>query len=135
MNTIYVVTKGSYSDYHIVGVFDNKTLADRVALAYEGRYDRTEVEEWAVNEITLSQYPSDFLPYSVAVYDNGKVYVERTDAGRPNEDDDPTYWEYDPDNDMGGYWSLSVWARDGDHAEKIALDKVAQKKAEDAGVV
>ena len=42
---IYVVTKGVYSNYHIVGVYDDEIIAEKVADAIGAR-----VEEYELNE-------------------------------------------------------------------------------------
>jgi len=48
---IYIVTRGSYSDYHILGVFDDKAKAESVAAFVNADYGRpiAEIEEWSLN--------------------------------------------------------------------------------------
>jgi len=45
MATIYVVTAGEYSGYHICGVYDDKEFAKRAEYVFKGH-----IEEWTVNE-------------------------------------------------------------------------------------
>ena len=47
--TIYIVTRGEYSDYSIVAVFDNKVAADNYAHNTRDDYDRARVEEYEMN--------------------------------------------------------------------------------------
>ena len=42
--SVYLVTVGSYSDYHVVGVYTDKHLADRLAQSLD-----VEVEVYPVN--------------------------------------------------------------------------------------
>ena len=39
MNTVYLVTKGSYSDYSVYGVFTDKALAEEYAAQISDRYN------------------------------------------------------------------------------------------------
>jgi hypothetical protein len=52
--TVYVVTTGSYSDYHIVAIFDTRGVADALVteLKAAGKWtvaSSANVEEWALN--------------------------------------------------------------------------------------
>jgi len=53
MATVYVVTAGCYSDYHIEGIFDTREGAKALLedLKWEGGYDNesAEVMEWELN--------------------------------------------------------------------------------------
>lgn len=46
---IYVITKGSYSDYHICAVATNKERAEELKKMYSNRYDDAEIEEFEEN--------------------------------------------------------------------------------------
>lgn len=51
MKTVYVLTSGEYSDYHISGVFSTKKKAERFILNNPtGSYDRYDIEEWELDE-------------------------------------------------------------------------------------
>lgn len=43
---IFIVTKGSYSDYHIIACFVNKDQAEKCALMYSDRYEDAYVDEY-----------------------------------------------------------------------------------------
>ncbi len=51
----YVVTKGCYSDYHIVAVTTNRGVAEQIANKFGGEYSwgRTCIEEYEDGEIML----------------------------------------------------------------------------------
>ena len=46
MKTYYVVTKGCYSDYHIVGVTDDKDRAEHLKQFFTTDDEPAEVEEY-----------------------------------------------------------------------------------------
>ena len=46
---IYVITKGSYSDYHICAVATNKERAEELKKMYSNGYDYPEIEEFEEN--------------------------------------------------------------------------------------
>ena len=50
---IYVVTKGSYSDYHIVAATLDKEKAEKIAKKYSDGWDDCEVEEYEDSEEIL----------------------------------------------------------------------------------
>jgi len=63
MDKVYVVTEGSYSDYHIVAIFSDKNNADiHAALlnSTESFYDEARVEEWDVDAEALNRYLIEF---------------------------------------------------------------------------
>lgn len=122
---VYMLAKGQYSGYEVVGIFATEAMAERAARMYTGRYDYPEVTEWEVYTDTI---PNKFtLPaWSVYVTDDG-IEVSR---------DQPDLWDDDelnvPSFHTGQdrkHWHIPVLAADADHAKKIAADLVAQRKA------
>jgi hypothetical protein len=131
--TIYVVTEGDYSDFHIVGVFDDKARAETLSSLIED----SSVEEWPLNPpfefdarvhagMTLWRvacYLETWVrPSFVKWHASQKNPLEATAGAWTPEFLDPEYGH------------IFVWARDGDHALKIAQDKRAQFLAEQAGI-
>ena len=122
MTTIYVVTAGEYSDYHIVAVFDNEPMATAFLSEY-GR-DAT-LEEYEANA-GYDPIRQGRKRYSFHMYRNG-------DTG-------PLLWEcfadetYDTEfhltpriGRLVGYaLHCAVWAKDRQHAAKIANERRAQ---------
>lgn len=54
--TIYVVTKGEYSGYHIITATTNKRRAEKIAKIYSDEYEKAEVEAFAElsdNELSM----------------------------------------------------------------------------------
>ena len=54
---VYIVTRGEYSDYHIVGVYSTKEKAQEIcdAISTSGTYwDEPQVEEYEMDELTLA---------------------------------------------------------------------------------
>lgn len=47
--TLYVVTEGEYSDYHIVGIYSTKEQAEKVKKYYSGLWDYPDIEEWELD--------------------------------------------------------------------------------------
>ena len=65
---IYIVTAGSYSDYHIEKVFTNKTKAEEFA---KWCYDSNGVEEYDTEDgLDVGKYYQIHIQYKV--YDNGR---------------------------------------------------------------
>lgn len=124
---IYVVTEGSYSDYHIVGVSDDMETAWKIA-----EYRGAEVETYDTNDFT-----DDRLLW---------VYIWRTwydDYGEKQEREslecrmpDEVYEEVNKvtrtcDKTI---YKVVVKANDRDHALKTARDMVAQYRAKEAEI-
>lgn len=54
---VYVVTKGTYSDYRIEAIFDNKEAADNLAYNLCGQWDEARVEEYEVGKVCDRMLP------------------------------------------------------------------------------
>lgn len=132
---IYVITKGSYSSYHICAVATDKEKAEKLAKIYTDRYDDAEVEEYdtegysdlfegripymvrflksgeAVFVISRSEEKERFEPEVRAL----KVMVEAGDCRIPNV-------------------SVKLFASSEEEAIKIAAEKRAQYLAEKNGL-
>ena len=74
MAKVYVVTEGSYSDYHIVAIFSDKNNADiHAALISSNRVrDRAEVEEWDVDDVEIDTRQK-IIRYATVYYRQGKI--------------------------------------------------------------
>ena len=78
--TIYVVTAGSYSDYHIEAVFSTKELAD----LYASTITDADVEEYTLDEITtrMQRAKNGFFFYHVNMRmdgDDAEARLENSD--------------------------------------------------------
>lgn len=122
---IYVVTQGTYSDYHIVAATTDRELAEKIAAKFSNNYDKCDVKEYSDAEVMLR--PAWHIYFDKAgnvintsacdcAYDYGNV-------GR--------CWEY-----SYGQCGVvaSVTAEDLESAIKIAAEKRAQYLAEKQGL-
>lgn len=120
---IYVVTSGTYSDYHIIAPTINKSKAERIKNIFSGPYGNdasVEVFEdgdgedirilWQCDEHGRNAEPVDeqdknnpFCPYNVEDY---KVLKDGMDR----------------------IYGILVYAKDAEHAEKKAQDMIAEYK-------
>ncbi len=116
-NTIYILTEGDYSDYHIIGAYSSEELANKAKVLYP--YSR--VEEYDLDSIP--EHPPGMVKWIVRL-ENGQLSM----CYRDNPDD---FY-----NDFYGeqHTICRMWATDEEHAKKIALDRYYQHKAQEAGI-
>lgn len=130
---VYIITEGSYSDYHICSVcLDWETVKKRLELLRLALQDPdVRVEEWDTDEQDLFRrdgYDDERFVridgkklYSVSVYDNGEVKTGEMWMWKPHHE---TCW-YSNEYKM---WVAEVFGRNEKEAEKRAFDLVAQRK-------
>lgn len=109
---VYVVTSGEYSDYRIVGVFDNENLAN---LAKELEHDSNEVEIYSLNP-NADEYNQGLQIRSVTIRKDGDVVVVKLrewgdNFTRGHEHKD----EY--------VLTTCMWSKDDEHAIKTANER------------
>jgi len=114
--TIYIVTKGRYSNYKIVAAFTHREAAKACAALQTGKYDHARVE--------LHQL--DPLPDQA---DKGRAVwtVEMNTAGDSKVEH--CWWneiDQNPDKRDDGYWVMYIEANDEQHAVKIANERRVQ---------
>lgn len=122
MKSVWVIEDGSYSDYHVVGVYDSKEKAERVRAAVGG-----EVAEWPLNP-SYDHICAGLVPFDVVMLRDGTT--ERVD---PREVCQYNIWA----DGRAFVWrrtqapayrgtgipdalNATVWARDAKHAVKSA---------------
>jgi len=127
METIYILTEGDYSDYHIIGVYSTKELAEKAQFVYEN----SQIEEYTLDNVP--DYPPGMKAWFVFI-DDAKPDELRSHQTTPSAGQIPSEHEYHFDymNESGYY--VYCWAVDQEHAEKIAVDKYYQHKAQKAGI-
>jgi hypothetical protein len=120
MAIIYIVTSGEYSDYHILGTFSTKEIAeDFIALLGEPEYSERRIEEFE-------------LDFSEADYKGKKVFLVRmAKNGDTKEVVTTDSWHNSDFFDMNGHFGRYVIARDAQHAVKIANERRIQLIAMD----
>jgi hypothetical protein len=130
---VYIVTHGDYSDYRIDGVFSTKERANEF-IRTRVRYG--DIEEWDVDAFD-ELIRSGLYRYIVWFDEDGNA--DLPPICRPDESDlaQPEVTEV---NDSMRYrpsplrLRVDVWARDDEHAIKVASEKRAQYLAERAGI-
>jgi hypothetical protein len=128
MKTIYILTEGSYSDYHIVATFSTKELAEEA----KKHCPYSEIEEYELDALKIPEHPPGHTAWLVNI--NAKTNTiewvnQQTSLNghfKPNE----KYCEGAGVRGESNYFIVNCWARDKEHAEKIALDKFYQWKWE-----
>lgn len=123
--TIYVVTEGCYSDYHIVGVSDDEETARKIA-----EYRGAEVEIYDTNDFTDDRLLWDYT-WRTWYDDYGeKQERESLEFRMPDEvwkEVNKVYRTWDKYR-----YEVVVKANDREHALKTARDMVAQYRAKEA---
>ena len=114
--TIYVVTKGDYSSYHILGCFTEKKLAERVKVKFDA-----EIEEYEANETGKDNR----YIYFVRIEDNHTYAMIESDTDYGREINDIRQHEFKNKT----YYTVYVMAENVEYAIKIASDLIAQYKA------
>ncbi len=117
---VWVVTAGSYSDFHIVGVCSTEAAAKTYAEARDDHgYDGYDVDD-------VGMTPKGMKAFRVVMHRDGHVppnpyrvplrpYVELLDHDPEDE------WETWDDTDQKFY--AEMWAKDERHAVKIANER------------
>jgi hypothetical protein len=128
MKTVYILTEGSYSDYHIVATFSTKELAEEA----QKHCPNSDIEEYELDALEIPEHPPGHTAWGVHI--NAKTNTinwtnQQTSLGgyfKPNE----KYYEGGGVSGELNTFIVYCWARDKEHAEKIALDKYYQWKWE-----
>lgn len=123
MNTIWVVEKGSYSDYRVVGVFSSKENAQRVADYVGGDVAEWPLDPWADE---LNQGRS---VYYVAMTRGGEVVNIYLDKDLYRHDSDRLTL-HSSAKTKKTYIAGHVFATDELHAIKIVNEIRAQRIAD-----
>ena len=128
MKTVYILTEGSYSDYCIVATYSTKELAEEAQRHCPG----SEIEEYGLDALEIPEHPPGHTAWFVRIYEKTNTidWTNQQDSlygyFEPNE----KYYEYAGNNGEYNRFEVNCWARDKEHAEKIALDKFYQWKWE-----
>ena len=136
MATVWVVERGEYSDYRVVGVFSSKVGAQLVADAINtlNTYasDRATIDEWPLDS-AVSELQHGLRPYLVDMRKDGTV--ERCAVSDVSGYDLAGFvrmWRrtqapaYRGNPDKPDVLHCNVWAKDEQHAVKIVNEHRAQ---------
>lgn len=117
MGKVYVVSEGEYSDFRVVAIFDDK---DRAGLFKAAIKSENDISEYELNEPSFAPGYESFI---VEMSENGNVVrVERFGGIADGVFD---FYRRDPRIGI-----VNCWARDAEHAVKIANEKRAMLIAE-----
>ncbi len=145
---VYVVTKGEYSDYYIVGVAESLKDADTLKKHFGA--DNIEVFDTELNCDNLDEQVKNTILagkgfYEVEYSEDKNAYhykefiairvgdkeIQRSCINSEYKCEE--YYDY-KNKEKYKFWVFYVVARDNKHAEKIAQDKYAKIKAEMLGL-
>lgn len=123
MDKVYVVTEGSYSDYHIVAIFSDENNADIYAALLNStpRRDGAEVAEWDIDDVEIDTRQK-IIHYATVFYCQGEVTCINISNGIDGliKFDQPIRINYEYTA-----W-INVRTDDIDKAKKIFYDKYAE---------
>ena len=132
MAKCYTIEKGEYSDYRIVGIYTTKEKAE-IALKF---FNGNEYSEYSSPKIIERELDPDLIdinagliPFEVLFYHNPKN--EAKSVISQEVDDYPSLLQEQHNDYQDNY---IVWAKDKDHAFKIAVDKNTQYHAMMQGI-
>lgn len=120
---IYVITKGSYSGYHICAVSTNQKNAEKLQKIFSGRWDQAMIEEYESDQY-LTETESGMELYKCVMGKDGTILADVSiiDLDYINDCDFRV-------RDIANRYLVYVWTKDSEHAKKIATDKIAEFKA------
>lgn len=127
MKSVFVVTSGSYSDYRIEAVFSSRLLADGFASCFAD----CQVTEWELDAEQYKIRPDGKILFSVNMGRDGDGQARKCST---DETESPL--EYIESGMIGStHYAAEIfgtlYARDEQHAIKIANEKRGQLIAED----
>ena len=115
---IYIVTTGCYSSYRIRGVYTDKRLAEKAANIIRDSWESPEIETHLVNK-DRNTLESGYIPFGISISRYSVRSIDKL-TWLPNEHDYfKPYWTQDC------AFHINVWARDCEHANKIATETVS----------
>ena len=136
MNKVYIVTSGTYSDYAIEEVFDNREDAEKyICLHDNDSYLDMRVEEYDIYKNAELKNVKVYYGIYFIMSENGINFFDIVYDNKPIE---VNIEEYNCFDQKECYGTLPLSNRnifkDKDVVEKIVYDAVAKFKAEEAGI-
>jgi len=128
--TIFVITTGDYSDYHIVALFSTKEKAEEyIAWADKSARDFTgEIEEWELdgtNDNVRDAFKNRLQTWCIELHGMTGGFKSASKLGWPD------YPGAEGSRNYNGDFYTTCWARDKKHAIKIANERrIAYKMSE-----
>jgi len=117
--TVYVVTQGDYSDYHIVAIYSTEEEAEKHP---QGKYDSNNIEEWQMDAYTVMRADGKKVMFG-RINKDGKIYDIKDNFG-----DIENAGEIGFAND-GSMYAFAI-VKDKEGMKKVLSDTRAQYLAE-----
>ena len=123
---VWAVEQGSYSDYHVVGVFSSEENAQKIVDFLHNDYDQPSIVEWTLDPCIYA-LSKGYTPYVVLMLRNGDVESCKS-AGlysyAVNDIPNLYVWRRTEASAFAGKGisdclHATVWARHAKHAIKI----------------
>ena len=124
--TIFVLTKGEYSDYRITGVFSSKELAEAAKAKMTEGKDNYHAGYNDLEEYELDELGKDNRWMYFVAMQGERIDVHITDILMIYNINEVRRIEF---NNKPVRYITNVMAEDAEHAVKIASDLIAQFKA------
>lgn len=129
---IYVITKGSYSDYHICAVASTQERAEQLQKMYSDYCDMARIEEYEIDVPSDEYYNENpILYWEVILKQDGNLIDTITYYDKPNQ---PMTIKEGRWNWQGTFIISNIQTDTQEKAMKIAYDKRAQYLAEKFGL-
>ena len=126
MATVYVITSGCYSNYHICAVSLDLKKAEMLQKFYEKiEYDEVRIEEYDA-DCYADRIASGYSMYLIQFEKTGQVHYINPNRD-PTEERIYSTWSE-------RYINVEVWAKDEESAIKIAAEKRAKYLAAKEGI-
>lgn len=124
MTTIFLLTDGDYSDYHVVAAFSTLERAEKALALMSG--DSARIEEYGLDSLNIPDHPPGHFPWIVSI--DPKLYQDAEirysfQANPFASFEMGEYFHAAAPPVHNGLYEVKCWARDREHAQKIALDK------------
>jgi len=136
MSKVWVLTVGSYSDYHIVGVCSSKEAAEALAAPTKGSYDEVEVAEWVLDDLVPRLTVGvDIYRTADGLFSDWTERVGVTTRGQFQASTQASTqasirWAGTPLTNQGEMIAVSVDGSDFDRVRKVASERKARVVAE-----
>lgn len=143
MSKIYIITQGSYSDYHICAATTDKDKAEMLKKLYTEKNSSVppEIEEYDDGAYAIDMFDKGYKAYRVDVSKDSNKEPHVQDITPPyvtGEDDEWQFNFYDSFKEgLKEYYTFFQsysYAKSTEEAKKIAYDRIAQYKAEKEGI-
>jgi len=133
MSICYAISTGEYSDYQVCAIFTTREKAEAAKDAYGAD---AEIEEFRLDPVIPDRSAGRRLYDCSKCLASGKVYAYSANLSDSTfcDSSTPNYASYFEPHAKGKSSRVYVYARDREHAVKIAAEKFAKAEAIQAGI-